>query len=115
MKLHRLTRVGVILLALILGLGLSMHSVQNVQVADKMTAVVGIDMALLANCDICCKDADFCTGVCNAGFLCGQMAISVDTAYNAFETAMFDVPYRLAGVDPISSPDPHPPKRHPLA
>ena len=115
MKLHRFTRVGIILLALILGLGLSMHSVQNVQIPDNIIDVVGIDMPLLANCNSRCRDADFCTGLCNAGFLWRQMAISVDTAYNAFETAMFDVPYRLAGVDPISSPDPHPPKRHPLA
>ena len=115
MKLHRYNCVGVILLALILGLGLSMHGDQSVQITDNMTAAVGIDMPLLANCNNCCKDADFCTGVCNAGFLCGQMAIFVDTAYNAFETAMFDVPYRLAGADFISSPDPLPPKRHPLA
>ncbi len=115
MKLHRFTRVGVILLALILGLGLSMHGDQSVQMAENMTATVDIDMPLLANCNSCCKVADFCTGVCNAGFLCGQMAISVDTAYNAFETAMFDVPYRRAGADLISSPDPLPPKRHPLA
>ena len=115
MKLHRFTHVGVLLLAIILGLGLSMHGGQSVQAADKMTAAVGIDMPLLANCNNCCKDANFCTGMCNAGFLCGQMAISVETAYNAFDAAMFDVPYRLAGADLISSPDPLPPKRHPLA
>lgn len=115
MKLHGFTGVGLILLALILSLGMSTHNYKNVHTVDDLTDVVSVSMPRHANCNGCCKDAGICMVLCNAGYLCGQMAVSVDTVDNAFETAKFDVPFWLAGTDLVSSADPPPPKRHPLA